>query len=87
MLHCNRLDEYLTVTFMGCWKGSSHKWFLVNLGDAPQWLNKHRLSLLIGDKRKSLEETSRLKALVMWVTELHQLGLEGFHYTEGFILW
>jgi hypothetical protein len=82
MLHCNRRDEYLTVTFMGCWKGSSHKWFLVNLGDAPQWLNKHLLSLL-----KSPEETPRLKALVKWVTELLQLGLEGFHCTKGFILW
>jgi hypothetical protein len=36
--------EYLTVTF---------KWFHVNLGDAPQWLNKHLPPPLIGDRQKS----------------------------------
>jgi hypothetical protein len=36
MLHCNHRDEYLKVTFKGCWKGSSRRWFHVDLGDAPQ---------------------------------------------------
>jgi hypothetical protein len=35
-LHCNRQEEYLKVTLRGCWKGSSQRWFHINLGDTPQ---------------------------------------------------
>jgi hypothetical protein len=58
----------------------------VNLGAEPQWLNKHLLSPLIKDKLKSPEETPHLKALVKWVTELRQLGLEVCHCVKEFIL-
>jgi hypothetical protein len=63
-LHHNRREEYLMVTFRGCWKGSSRRWFHVNLGDAPQWPNKHLIQPLIKDKRKGPEETLHLMALM-----------------------
>jgi hypothetical protein len=57
----------------------------VNLGDAPQWMNKHLLPL-IKDRWKAPEDTPRLKALVKLVTKLRRLGLEACHYAEEFIL-
>jgi hypothetical protein len=35
MLHRNHREEYLNVTFRGCWKGTSERWFHVNLGNTP----------------------------------------------------
>jgi hypothetical protein len=82
----NHWREYLKVTFRGYWKGASRWLFHINLGGTPQWPNKYLLPPQIEDKRKSPEETPRLKVLVKWVTELHQLWLEVFHCTEEFIL-
>jgi hypothetical protein len=50
MLHCNRWEDYLKVTFKGCWKDSSQRWFHVNLGNTLQQTNKHLLPALIKDK-------------------------------------
>jgi hypothetical protein len=69
-LHCNHWEEYLQVTFWGCWKGSSRRWFHVNLGDTPQWPNNHLLPPLVADKQKNPEEMPRLRALITWVSEL-----------------
>jgi hypothetical protein len=85
-LRCNHQNEYLNVTFKGCWKGSSQRWFHVNLGDTPQWLNMHLLLPLITDKWKNPEEMPRLKVLITQVTELRQAGLEAFHCAKEFIL-
>jgi hypothetical protein len=67
-LHHNRREEYLKVTFKGCWKGSSQRWFHINLGDTPQWLNKHLLLSLIKDKWNIPEEMPCLKVLIKRVT-------------------
>jgi hypothetical protein len=67
-------------------EGSCRRWFHVNLGDTPQWPNKHLLSSLIADKRKNLEEMPRLKVMIKWVTELCQVRLEACHCVEEFIL-
>jgi hypothetical protein len=45
----NYRGEYRNVIIRGCWKGSSRRWFHVNLGTAPQWPNKHLLPPLIND--------------------------------------
>jgi hypothetical protein len=50
----------------------------------PQWMNKHLLLPLIGDKRGEPEMTSRLVALVKRVTELYQAGLRACHYAKEF---
>jgi hypothetical protein len=34
-LHHNRQKEYLKVTFRDYWKGSSQRWFHVDLGNVP----------------------------------------------------
>jgi hypothetical protein len=51
-----------------------------------KWTNKHLLPLQVEDKQKEPEMTPRLKALVKWVTELRQAGLEVCHYAEEFTL-
>jgi hypothetical protein len=78
----NHQEEYLKVTFMGYWKGSSRRWFHVNFGEMPQWPNKHLLPPLIIDKQKNPEETPRLKVLIKQVTKLRQARLEACHYAE-----
>jgi hypothetical protein len=83
----NRRKEYLSVTFKGCWKDSSRWWFLIDLGDMPQWLNKHLLLPLIVDKRNAPEDSPQLQALVKRVPELHRARLEACHYAKGFIPW
>jgi hypothetical protein len=82
----NHREEYLKVTFRGCWKGTSRRWFHVNLGDTPYWPNKHLLPPLIKDKRKNPEETLYLKELIKRVTELRWAGLEACHCVKEFIL-
>jgi hypothetical protein len=81
----NGRAEYLNVTFKGCWKGSSQRWFHIDLGDAPQWPNKHFLLSLIADKQKAfvLEEKltknyPSLIRLVFWV----RLSLSLIEYAE-----
>jgi hypothetical protein len=85
-LRRNRRGEYLKVTFRGYWKGSSRRWFHINLGDTPQWSNMHLLPPLLKDKWKNPEETPRLKALIKRVAELHQARLEACHCAKEFIL-
>jgi hypothetical protein len=85
-LRCNHRDEYPKATFRGCWKGSSRRWFHVDMADAPQWPNEHLLSPLIKDKQKALEESPRLKALVNLMAELHRARLEACHCIKEFIL-
>jgi hypothetical protein len=59
----------------------------VDMADAPQWPNKYPLPSLVDDKRKALEMTPCLKALVNCVIELHKASPEAYHYAEEFILW
>jgi hypothetical protein len=33
-------DEYIKVTFKGCWKGAQQKWILVDMHVEPPWVNK-----------------------------------------------
>jgi hypothetical protein len=52
----------------------------------PQWMNKHLLPLLIDNKRGEPKITPRLAALVKWVAELCNAGLQACHCTEEFTL-
>jgi hypothetical protein len=78
--------EYPDATFKGSWKGTSRKWFLVDLRVHPQWVNKHLLLPHINDKRGEPKMTSRLVALVNRVTELYQADLWTCHYVKEFTL-
>jgi hypothetical protein len=55
------------------------------LGRHAPMTKKHLLPM-IADKQKDPEETPRLKALIKWVIELHQAGLEACHHVEEIIL-
>jgi hypothetical protein len=79
-------SEYLDATFKSSWKGSSHKWYLVDIHTEPQWTNKHLLPPSIDDKRREPELTPRLKALVGQVTELRRAGLRACHCSKEFTL-
>jgi hypothetical protein len=77
----------MNAKFKGTWKGASQKWFHVDIRTEPQWTNKHLLPPHVEDKRKELEMTPCLKALVKRVTELCQAELEACHCIEEFTLW
>jgi hypothetical protein len=70
----------------GSWRGSSSRWFLVDMHIPPQWVNMHLLLSLIEKKRKEPKLTPRLAALVKRVTELRDAGFQAFHYAEEFTL-
>jgi hypothetical protein len=86
-LHRSRWKAYIDGTFKGCWKGSSQRWFLVDMHVPPQWANRHMLSPLINNKRGKPEMTPCLTALVKKAAELHDVSLRAYHCVEEFILW
>jgi hypothetical protein len=66
-LRRNHRKAYIDATFKGSWKGSSQRWFLVDIHIPPQWENRHLLPPLIDNKRGKSEMTSCLTDLVMQV--------------------
>jgi hypothetical protein len=86
MLCRRHQQQYLDATFKGCWKGASQKWFLVDMHTDPQCTDKHLLPPMILDKRREPKMAPRLQALVNWVIELRQAGLQACHCVEEFTL-
>jgi hypothetical protein len=78
--------DHIRASFKGSWKGATQSWFLVDMHIEPQWMNKHLLPPLIKDKRREQKVTPRLAALVKWVTELRNAGLQACHCVEEFTL-
>jgi hypothetical protein len=83
--HSHR-NEYINTTFKSSWRGSSQRWFLVDMHVPPQWANRHLLPPLIDNKRGEQEMTLHVAALVKWVVALHNAGLQACHYAEDFTL-
>jgi hypothetical protein len=59
-LRRNCRDEYPKSTFKTSWKGSSRRWFHVDLAIVPQRSNKHLLLPLVDDKKKAPKMSPRL---------------------------
>jgi hypothetical protein len=52
LLHRSRRQAYIDATFKSSWRGSSQRWFLVDIHVAPQWANRHMLPPLIDNKQR-----------------------------------
>jgi hypothetical protein len=85
-LHRHRHQQYINATPKSSWRGSSSRWFLVDMHVPPQWSNMHLLPSLIDTKRKELKLTPRLTVLVKWLTELYDTGFWACHCVEEFTL-
>jgi hypothetical protein len=73
-LHRHQWKAYLDATFKSSWRGSSQRWFLVNMHIPPQWVNRHLFPPLIDNKIGESKMTLRLAMLVKWVEELCDVG-------------
>jgi hypothetical protein len=69
-LHRNGRKAYINATFKRSCKGSSQRWFLVDMHVAPQWVNMHLLPPLIDKKWGEAKMTPRLDTFVKWVAKL-----------------
>jgi hypothetical protein len=85
LCHSHR-QAYIDSTFKSSWRGSSQRWFLVDMHVAPQWVNRHFLPPLINNMRGEQKMTPRLTALVKRVAKLHDVGFQACHYVEEFTL-
>jgi hypothetical protein len=85
-LRRQRRKEYIKASFKGGWKGATRWRFLDDMHIPPQWANMHLLPPLIDKKRGEPNMTSRMAALVRWVVELRNFGLQACHCVEEFTL-
>jgi hypothetical protein len=86
-LHRSRRKEYIDATFKSPLRGSSRRWFLVDMHTPPQWVNRYMLSPLIDDKRAEPEMTLLLTALVQRVAGLRDVSLQACHCAKEFTFW